>query len=104
VKQNGSEPGPWSDSCFVLYGIPAPRKRSCRQASEWVATLRVRRNCAECELLSEAGFAATQLSTNTQGMFRGDKLARFYTVRVTLVVFFNTESTYAYSNLTTSFA
>src|SRR5712692_533826 len=61
---------------------------------------------ASVELISEAvGVAATRgLLTNTQGMFRGDKLAPgFYTVRVTLAGFLPTLEKHirVTSNLTT---
>src|SRR5436309_3628433 len=61
---------------------------------------------ASVELVSEAvGVAATRgLLTNTQGMFRGDKLAPgFYTVRVTLAGFLPTLEKHirVTSNLTT---
>src|SRR5438128_6834355 len=61
---------------------------------------------ASVELISEAlGVAATRgLLTNTQGMFRGDKLAPgFYTVRVTLAGFLPTLEKHirVSSNLTT---
>src|SRR6266446_7059429 len=61
---------------------------------------------ASVELLSEAvGVAATRsFLTNTQGMFRGDKLAPgFYTVRVTLAGFLPTLEKHirVTSNLTT---
>src|SRR5437899_4978861 len=61
---------------------------------------------ASVELLSEAvGVAATRsFLTNTQGMFRGDKLAPgFYTVRVTLAGFLPTFEKHIRiaSNLTT---
>src|SRR5438270_13312368 len=61
---------------------------------------------ASVELISEAvGVAATRsLLTNTQGMFRGDKLAPgFYTVRVTLAGFLPTLEKHVRvtSNLTT---
>src|SRR5438105_11545455 len=61
---------------------------------------------ASVELVSEAlGLAATRgLLTNTQGMFRGDKLAPgFYTVRVTLAGFLPTLEKHirVTSNLTT---
>src|SRR5438094_6321861 len=61
---------------------------------------------ASVELVSEAvGVAATRgLLTNTQGMFRGDKLAPgFYTLRVTLAGFLPTLEKHirVTSNLTT---
>src|SRR5437879_10168273 len=61
---------------------------------------------ASVELISEAvGVAATRsFLTNTQGMFRGDKLAPgFYTVRVTLAGFLPTLEKHirVTSNLTT---
>src|SRR5260370_144051 len=61
---------------------------------------------ASVELISEAvGVAASRgLLTNTQGMFRGDKLAPgFYTVRVTLAGFLPTLEKHirVTSNLTT---